>query len=125
MDMARILLVEDDAHTIRVMSLWLGRNRHTVTEAGNGCEALEVLRNNPTDLVISDINMPEMNGVELVRAIRLELLLSMPILIFSSRCDHAEIADDLKDLNVKLYPKPFVPSRLCAQIEHLLDPAQV
>jgi len=125
--MARILLAEDDAHTIRVMQLWLTRQNHTVVEAKNGRMALEKLRAERADLLISDVNMPEMGGVELVRAVRQELHLTIPILMFSSRCDHAELAAAVEPLAVNLYPKPFVPSKLVQRIEELLsatpDPA--
>ncbi|GMU37548.1 MAG: response regulator [Phycisphaerae bacterium] len=120
--MARILLAEDDPHTIRVMQLWLTRHKHTVIETNNGREALERLRCTSVELLISDVNMPQMTGLELVRAVRRELGLTIPILMFSSRCDHAQLADDVRGLGVDLYPKPFVPSRLCQRIEALLSP---
>ncbi|MCC7292044.1 MAG: response regulator [Phycisphaerales bacterium] len=118
--MAKILLAEDDAHTIRVMQLWLTRHKHVVIESNNGREALDRLRSMSVDLLISDVNMPLMGGLELVRAVRRELGLSVPILMFSSRCDHADLADQVRDLSVNLYPKPFVPSKLVQRIEELI-----
>lgn len=118
--MAKILLAEDDAHTIRVMQLWLARHKHVVIESNNGREALDRLRSMSVDLLISDVNMPVMGGLELVRAVRRELGLGVPILMFSSRCDHADLADQVRDLSVNLYPKPFVPSKLVQRIEELI-----
>lgn len=118
--MATILLAEDDAHTTRVMQLWLTRHKHAVIEARDGLEALEKLRVTPVDLLISDMNMPRMTGLQLVLAVRTELRLDMPILMFSSRCDYAELAREVNPFSVALYPKPFVPSRLCAHINQLL-----
>lgn len=118
--MATILLAEDDAHTTRVMQLWLTRHKHVVIEAGDGQAALDKLRVTPVDLLISDVNMPRMTGLQLVHAVRTELRLDLPILMFSSRCDHAELAREVGPLSVQLYPKPFVPSRLCAHIDRLL-----
>ena len=68
--MAHILIV-DDSNTMRQMvSFTLTSVKHTVVEAENGVEALKKAQNNKFDLVIADVNMPEMNGIELVKALR-------------------------------------------------------
>ena len=115
--MARILIAEDEAHIARVMSLWLTRHGHTVTETVNGALALEVLRRESVDVVVSDMNMPEMDGATLASRIRKELKLEIPILLLTARCDHAKVQQQLLPLGVRLYTKPFVPSRLVSDIE--------
>ena len=68
--MAHILIV-DDSNTMRQMvSFTLTSVKHTVVEAENGVEALKQAQNNKFDLVIADVNMPEMNAIELVKALR-------------------------------------------------------
>ncbi len=118
--MARILVVEDDAHILRLLSLWLSRNGHTVLEATNGVNAQELLVTDPVDLLITDINMPGMNGIELIRWFRGTFESSAPVIMLSSRCDQDSIATDMEGTGVRIYPKPFSPSRLMAVIEELL-----
>lgn len=118
--MAKILLAEDDSHTIRILSLWLGRNGHETIETRNGAAAYELLRRHAVEMLISDVNMPELNGIGLVEKVRRELKLAIPIIVLSSRCDQAMLAEKFQALGAEVFPKPFVPSRLVANIERLL-----
>ena len=120
--MARILIVDDDAHTVRIMSLWLTRQGHEIIEARDGQIALNLLDSSqdPIDLIVSDVNMPAVNGLELLRRVREELELNMPFLMLSSRCDQTALTREIKPYWAHLYPKPFVPSRLVVEIDQLL-----
>ena len=118
--MAKILMAEDEAHITRLLSLWLGRHGHQMLEAGNGAVALTLLDQERVDLIICDMNMPVLDGAGLVKAVREERGLSMPILMVTARCDQAKLIEEMKPYNVTLYPKPFVPSRLVADIDRLL-----
>ncbi|MCO6436334.1 MAG: response regulator [Phycisphaerae bacterium] len=115
--MARVLIVEDEPHIARVMALWLSRHGHTVLETTNGKKALEVLAGESVDIIVTDMNMPEMDGVTLVEKARSDLGLKTPILLLTARCDHAAVQAQLDPFGVRLYTKPFVPSRLVADIE--------
>lgn len=115
--MARILITDDDAYMLRVLAMWLGRNGHQVVEASNGKMATKILQNESVDMIVSDINMPEMNGVELAQWLRREQGLNTPMILLSSRCDQIQIAEKLGPLGISIHPKPFSPSRLMAQIE--------
>lgn len=68
--MARILVIDDDAGVRRVVARLLEMEGHTVVQAENGKVALEQYAHEPTDLVISDIYMPEMDGIELLTRLR-------------------------------------------------------
>lgn len=118
--MATILIVEDEAHICRVLSMWLQRFDHTTLEASNGIDALSILNREDVDLIISDMNMPRMDGLELARAVREELKMEIPFLMLSARCDQAKLAEQAAPFSLELYPKPFVPSRLVADVERLL-----
>ena len=121
--MARILIVDDDPHTVRVMAMWLTRHDHQVLEATNGREGVTALADQAVgavDLIITDMNMPVMDGLEFVAVLRNELMLQAPIIMLSSRCDQPALAAQLEPYSVHLYPKPFVPSRLVAKIDQLL-----
>lgn len=123
--MARILIIEDEAHIARVLVLWLKRHHHEVLEACNGIEALELLSTQTVDMIISDMNMPLLDGLGLVKKVREELRLEMPIMLLSARCDQSNLAEKLAPYRARLLPKPFVPSRLMADIEEVLVLAQV
>lgn len=68
--MARILVTDDDTMLRSVVARTLAAAGHTIIEAANGSEAEAVLQDEPVDLVITDIIMPEMEGIELVRDLR-------------------------------------------------------
>ena len=119
--MATILIADDDPHTVRVMSMWLKRHGHTVLEARDGVEALQVLDNEAVGLIISDINMPSLDGLALLKAVREERALDVPFLMLSSRCDQAALARWMEPYRAQLSPKPFVPSRLVADVERMLS----
>jgi PAS domain S-box-containing protein len=74
----RVLLVEDHADTARVLSRLLIGNGHTVTTAYSIADALEALRVNDFDILVSDIGLPDGTGIDLIRSIRDELLQKLP-----------------------------------------------
>lgn len=65
-----VLIVDDDVATRRLYSFLLNNGGYTVVEAEDGVEALEKLQLVPCSLVITDMNMPRMDGMELIKAIR-------------------------------------------------------
>jgi DNA-binding NtrC family response regulator len=70
--MARILVVDDDAALLKSISRYLRTLGHEVAEAADGRKAVTALRAGPVDVVLTDINMPEMDGIELLAAVRAE-----------------------------------------------------
>jgi DNA-binding response OmpR family regulator len=79
---ARILLV-DDEEPIRVsLSTYLRRVGHDVTLAGNGVEALRALGEGTFDLVVTDVNMPDMDGIEVVMKLK-EASSRVPLVVMS------------------------------------------
>ena len=87
----RSLLVVDDSATFRqllCMSLQRvdGISKDDITEASDGAEALEKIKSSSFDLVLTDIRMPKMDGLEFVRQVRTELLRQdLPIIIISTK----------------------------------------
>lgn len=65
-----VLIVEDDAATRRLYKFMLTNGGYPVIEAEDGVAAIEQLQKHPCDLVITDMNMPRMDGMELIQAIR-------------------------------------------------------
>lgn len=119
--MALIVVAEDEVHIARVIGLWLRKNGHVVHEAGNGRVALELLRRLRPDVLVTDVNMPVMDGIELVTACATEGLLGLGTIVLTSRCDQAEIRNRLQGWNVVFHPKPFSPSKLVREVEQLLS----
>lgn len=118
--MARILIVEDDPHTLRVLSVWLTRHGHEVGEACNGLAAADRVIAQPFDLIVTDVNMPGMDGLELVRWLRHERVSPVPVILLTSRCDQSVLGEEFGRLDVRLHPKPFSPSQLVMEIEKRL-----
>lgn len=117
---AKILVVDDDAHVGRVMSMWLSRHGHEVTIARHGAEALEHLGQQSIDLVISDMNMPVMDGLALAKAVRERGRDELPFVLLTARCDQDALTEQLSRYRINVYPKPFFPSKLVAEINRLL-----
>jgi CheY-like chemotaxis protein len=68
--MARILVIDDDAQIRQVLERILEREGHHVVCAPNGKEAIRLQRQDPADLIITDLIMPEKEGIETIREIR-------------------------------------------------------
>ncbi len=119
--MANILVIEDDVHMLRIISMWLQRNGHRVAEAPNGMIGKQRLQETEIDCVVSDVNMPGVSGVDLVKWLRTEQRSDVPVILLSSRSDQESISEELEPFNVQLVGKPFSPSRLVARIEETLD----
>ncbi|MHB1744642.1 MAG: response regulator, partial [Acidobacteriaceae bacterium] len=80
---ARILIVDDEAQIVRVLSMACTAQGYRVKSAADGEAALAVLKSWPAELIVTDLSMPKMDGVELCRAIRKQS--SVPILVLSVR----------------------------------------
>lgn len=70
--MYNILLVEDDAHILKLMDIWLTRSGFSVLTATNGEEALDVVKGGEVDLIVADVMMPKMDGFTMVETLRAE-----------------------------------------------------
>lgn len=119
--MSTILIAEDEAHILRVLSMWLGRHGYDIVEASNGAIALDILGRQSVDMIISDMNMPVMDGLELAKSVREDLGNDVPFVLLSARCDQDQLAERAQPYGVCLYPKPFTPSRLVADVGRMLD----
>jgi two-component system, NtrC family, response regulator PilR len=68
--MANLLIVDDEQSYRQLLSLLFEGEGHRVRTAGNGREAVEVLKDEPADLIVSDVKMPDMDGIEMLRVVR-------------------------------------------------------
>ncbi|MCP4679419.1 MAG: response regulator [Deltaproteobacteria bacterium] len=122
------VLIVDDSSVVRSVvrkSIEMsGIEMSSVHEASNGKEALKVLNKEWIDIVFADLNMPEMNGVELVRKMSEDnLLVSTPVVIISSERRESRIAE-LKDRGIRAYiKKPFRPESFANVVKDVLNDA--
>jgi len=123
MERIRILLVDDDRQNSEFLRKFLEVEGYAVTYAENGRKGWEAFSAAKPDLVLLDVNMPEMNGFELARLIREH---DHDVLIFFLT-DRTEKADRLKGFSLQgndYIPKPFYPEELIAKIKERFDHRQ-
>lgn len=114
--MATVLVVDDDTAIRELVAMILKMSGHGVLLASNGLEALMVYSSyrSRLDLILTDIDMPQMNGIELVARIR-ALDPSKKVLVMSGRP-----LDDMHGVeDCALLPKPFKPDQLKAAVDEL------
>jgi two-component system chemotaxis response regulator CheY len=119
-----ILIVDDSPAMRRVVRRVVdisGANVGTLLEAGNGLEALALLRDEWVDLIMTDINMPGMDGEQLLLEIRKDpVLASVPVLIVSTDRSDGRVKQ-MMSLGADGYlSKPFLPATLSTEIHRLL-----
>ena len=116
--MKHILLVDDEPHVIRIMRLALEKAGYRVGEAANGLQALDYLKDNSPDVMITDIDMPRMNGRELCE----EIVKTLPqrsfrIFVLTSRAEHEHREWSAAMDNVGFMEKPVSIRRLLAALD--------
>lgn len=118
--MIRILLVEDEESISNLIKINLELDNYAVVACGNGKKAVEVFRNERFDLIILDIMLPGMNGIEVCQQIRLTDS-SIPILMLSARSQPEDRIKGLKKGADDYLSKPFVLEELLLRIQKLLQ----
>lgn len=105
-----ILVVDDDREMRISLSHLLDKAGYTVVVASNGAEALKALRNSETDVVLSDVRMPTMDGLEFQR--RAANVTSVPIVLFSAHGDIPLAVEAIQNGAYNFLEKPFDPRRM-------------
>lgn len=111
----RILLADDEREIIELLRLYLEKDGYDVLAAGDGLSALQILRREKVDLAVVDIMMPNLNGYELIKAIRKEK--NLPIIVISAK---GETADKILGLGLgadDYIVKPFDPLEAVARVD--------
>ena len=120
----KVLIVDDSSIVRSVIQMTLGMMStpvENITQAGNGQEALDVLAKQPIDLCFVDINMPVMNGVELIESMNKDAKLKkIPIIVISTE-GSATRMEQLKSMGVSGYiRKPFTPEQFQEVVDQVL-----
>jgi len=117
------ILIVDDSPTMRrmVMASLRGLPNASFGEASSGLEAVERLALAPVDLMILDLNMPDMHGLEVLEFLRShQAYRHVRVIVLTTRGDEASRADALAAGASAYLTKPFAPQALAAQAEALL-----
>jgi two-component system, chemotaxis family, chemotaxis protein CheY len=125
--MAKTLMIVDDSATMRKIIMrtvrMSGLDFERTEEAGNGAEAIAKLKIAPVDLILCDINMPEMGGLEMVRKIRAELqsCANTKIIMVSTESSQELIDGVIKDGANGFITKPFTPERFHEKLSPFMN----
>ena len=115
---AYVLVVEDDRDIAESLELYLRHDGHRTERAYDGRRALELFHHAPPDLVLLDIGLPEIDGLEVLRAIRTRS--NVPVIVLTAR---REELDELLGLGLgadDYVTKPFSPRALLARVKAVL-----
>ena len=117
----RVLVVEDDPEVRRVLVRMLGRHGYLVSEAPEGREALKAMSESPADVVLTDLTLPDLNGIELIIALRAASP-RLPVVPMSgnlhSRTPLDDMGPDLAD--VITLRKPFTMNQVTEALHRAL-----
>src|SRR6185312_4850359 len=119
--MATILTVDDSPSIRQMIKVGLEPGGHTVVEAGDGAQGLEKAKAAKPDLVITDLNMPVMNGLELIRALRkMPSLTGLPIVFLTTESNDT-VKQEAKSAGATGWiTKPFKPDQLLSVVSKLV-----
>lgn len=120
--MTTILIVDDSPTIRRIVRAAFRDAPVALAEAGSGLEAIEQLSLAPVGLIVLDLNMPDMHGLEVLKFVRQHPTLArLPVIVLTTRGDDASRSAAL-EAGASLYlTKPFAPQMLCEQALALLD----
>jgi two-component system, chemotaxis family, chemotaxis protein CheY len=118
----RILVVDDSSTMRRIIINTLNKLGYKdCQEAGNGREGVARLEAGPVDMIITDWNMPEMSGVEFIRAVRAnDATKKLPVLMVTTNASEDDIVEALRAGVNNYVVKPFTPDTIKEKIEAAL-----
>jgi DNA-binding response OmpR family regulator len=127
--MAQILVVEDEGSLLQTLRYNLSRAGHEVRLSTNGAQALEMIRGNPPELVVLDLMLPGLDGLDLCRAVRAETLnpavAHVPILMLTARDEEIDRVVGLEVGADDYLTKPFSMHELMARVKAQLRRADM
>lgn len=124
MGYAHSIITVDDSSTMRriIKNTLQKLGFETILEAGNGVEALEIMSKNKVDMIVTDWNMPEMDGLTFVKAVRAkDEYKDLPILMITTEAAKEDILTALRSGVNNYVVKPFTPETLQEKVFKLLD----
>jgi DNA-binding response OmpR family regulator len=120
--MKRILVVDDEIGALTLIGIMLERGGFEVLKAKDAEQALSVLELETPDLIILDVMMPGMDGIELCRVLRQRPdTTELPVLILSARGDAKSVMNGMDAGASDYLPKPILHHDLVAKVRRMLD----
>jgi DNA-binding response OmpR family regulator len=116
--MARVLVVDDDRTVREVVVSYLRAHRHDVVEAGDGESALRAMAASPADLVVLDLMLPGIDGIEVCR--RLRALRDVPVVMLTALGEETDRVLGLEVGADDYVTKPFSPRELALRVDSVL-----
>lgn len=117
----KILLAEDDMIFRKSLAYFLTESGFNVVEATNGVEAVDEIKKSGFDLIITDLNMPYIGGMEIINIVRNELKLNTPVIVLTaSGVEKVELESFAMGAS-EFVSKPFSPSVLKTRIDRLIS----
>ena len=121
----RILIVEDDPDIAQLVARYLDKAGFTTERVTSGREALQTITERPPDLVVLDLMLPHMDGLEVCRLLRAHDATSgIPVIMLTARAEESERIVGLELGADDYLAKPFSPNELVARVRALLRRAQ-
>ena len=118
---SRLLIVEDEPDIRELLVFHLAREGYHITQCRNGAEALRVARSAPPDLILLDLMLPEMDGLEVCRRLRQDpATQGVPVVMLTARGDEVDRVLGLELGADDYVVKPFSPRELVARIRAVL-----
>jgi len=114
----RILLIEDDGRLAEMVSAYLGQSGFRVSRAANGAAGLQMQAGDSFDIVVLDLMLPDMDGIDVCRQLRRRG--NVPILMLTARGDAMDRVIGLEMGADDYLPKPFEPRELLARLRAIL-----
>ena len=115
-----ILVVDDEPDLVELISYNLEQQGHSVLTASNGAQALQIAKSRNPDLIVLDVMMPELNGVEVAKRLRAQTeTASVPIIMLTAKSDESHELDGLGAGADDYITKPFSMQVLIARINAL------
>jgi DNA-binding response OmpR family regulator len=118
----RVLVVDDDPPSVKMISFLLREEGYDVVSADNGVTALELVDREPPDLVILDVMMPHLDGFEVCRRMRQKV--DVPIIFLSAKGETVDKVTGLQLGADDYLAKPFEPAELLARVKAVLRRAE-
>lgn len=112
--MYNILVCDDDKEIVEAIEIYLSREGYKIWKAYNGEQALEIVKKNEMHLIILDIMMPKMNGIEVAENVRKEK--AIPIIMLSAKSEDYDKINGLNSGADDYVTKPFNPLELIARV---------
>ncbi|MCI4626365.1 MAG: response regulator [Candidatus Magnetoovum sp. WYHC-5] len=120
----KIMIVDDDNTTRKILGLYLKGNGYGTVFAENGLDAIEKLASNEVNMIITDLNMPFMDGLELVRTLKTDPMMSaLPILMITTDEDEVEKEEILSAGADGYLVKPVTAESVVKCIESIMSKA--